>query len=281
MSHLIRLDQPIRERHAMWQQFVDDTVVVLGISRGVSVEVGGQQSPGLVCGTEPRIAQLKLFDKFWHHLDDLEKEKKSKYLDSLVLTTDDSWLAASQFQASFWVSSPPNWSLIHLWKNGGLMVSLCCCLNFDDLKINMKLTWRSNPRKLEPDSVWMSDRRTRHSQRVHFGPARPPSLQLMRCLHRRRWERQWADYLIKFFYILSVAIKEECISGQVCVCIPAIAADGGWCWARVRRLRDSIYSFSRSLSSRMSIWRLTAVGEESLNLNFMTVWSHITISDSM
>ncbi len=34
-----------------------------------------------------------------------------------MLTTDDSWLAANQLQASFWVSSPPNWSLMHLKQN--------------------------------------------------------------------------------------------------------------------------------------------------------------------
>lgn len=41
--------------------------------------------------------------------------------------------------------------------------------------------------------------------------------------------------------------------------VPAMVADGGWCWARVRRLRDRKYSFSRSFSSRMSTCRGTAV----------------------
>lgn len=52
VSHLVGLDQPVRERDTMGQQLVDDAVVVLGVSGGVTVEVRGQQPPGLVCGAE-------------------------------------------------------------------------------------------------------------------------------------------------------------------------------------------------------------------------------------
>lgn len=57
-------------------------------------------------------------------------------------------------------------------------------------------------------------------------------------------------------------LKSRKTAGVVVWCgvvgVPAMAAEGAWCWARVRRQRDNMYSFSRSLSSRMSTWRLTA-----------------------
>lgn len=64
-SHLVGLDQPVRQRDTMGQQLVDDAAVVLGVSGGVTVEVRGQQSPRLVCGADlaQRIDQLKLCSK--------------------------------------------------------------------------------------------------------------------------------------------------------------------------------------------------------------------------
>lgn len=186
-SHLVGLDQPVRERDTMWQQLVDDTAVVLGVRGGVTVEVWGQQSPRLVCGADlaQRIDQLKLCNNFWI-LNILEGKSQTWTLWCWPLMTADYQLTSSRPRSASPLLQTEAWCICG--ENGDSVDSSCSCLNICGLTKAGRLTWRSNPQKLEPDSVWTSDRRTRHSQRVHFGPARPPSLQLMRCLHRKRWQ---------------------------------------------------------------------------------------------
>lgn len=52
ISHLVRLDQPIGQRDAVWQQLIDDAAVVLSVSGGIPVQIGRQQPPRLVGSTE-------------------------------------------------------------------------------------------------------------------------------------------------------------------------------------------------------------------------------------
>ena len=178
--YLVSVDQPIRQGEAMDQQLVDDITVVPGTGRGVSLQVGGQEPPGLVCRTADQrkrcqhrrascvaawlhVTETELSDFQKHQAVSADKrlsplhsefeesigrpvagslswprvsqrglaeKEEHANLDSLVLMMVESWLAASQFHASFWLSSPPYWSLMHLDQNkhkqpvNGLMLDL-------------------------------------------------------------------------------------------------------------------------------------------------------------
>lgn len=94
-TNLVGPDEPIGQRDAVRQQLVDDTAAVLSAGRRIPVQEGGQQAPGLVCGAAaPRKHVTDVHQKD-------EARRDEAHLDSLVLTTDDSWLAANQVQASF------------------------------------------------------------------------------------------------------------------------------------------------------------------------------------
>lgn len=140
--HLEGIEQPIRHRHPMWQQLVDDTAMILSVLWGIFLQIMSQQPPSFICRAVWREIQFRKTQSRVH---------RNAYfgiltdLDSLVVIIVGNWLAASQFHTSVWSWSPLHCSLIHLQRNNAVQKSEQKAASRFWLGRDMsdRLTWRS------------------------------------------------------------------------------------------------------------------------------------------